>query len=78
MATKNNPGAFDCYANAAPDEPMFVLLGRDPMAGMLVRMWASFREATGEDAEKVAEARRVAKQLDDWTRRLGKVPTADE
>lgn len=29
MGTKNNPGEFDCYANAAPDEPMFILLGRD-------------------------------------------------
>lgn len=29
MGTKNNPGAFDCYANAEPDEPMFVLLARD-------------------------------------------------
>lgn len=32
MGTKNNPGAFDCYANAEPDEPMFVLLGRDKHA----------------------------------------------
>jgi len=28
MATKKNPGEFDCYANAGPDEPMFVLLAR--------------------------------------------------
>lgn len=75
MATKNNPGAFDCYANAAPDEPMFVLLGRDPMAGRLVRTWAAFREAHGEDPAKVAEARRCAAALDDWARGLGKVPT---
>ena len=26
MGTKNNPGKFDCYANAKPDEPLFVLL----------------------------------------------------
>ena len=32
MATKNNPGKFDCYTNAEPDEPMFILLGRDPVA----------------------------------------------
>ncbi|HAW11807.1 MAG TPA: aspartate decarboxylase, partial [Chloroflexi bacterium] len=30
MGTKNNPGKFDCYDDAHPDEPMFVLLGRDP------------------------------------------------
>ena len=28
MGTKNNPGRFDCYGNAEPDEPIFVLLGR--------------------------------------------------
>jgi hypothetical protein len=28
MGTKNVPGKFDCYANALPDEPTFVLLGR--------------------------------------------------
>ena len=26
---KENPGRFDCYANALPDEPMFVLLARE-------------------------------------------------
>lgn len=43
MATKNNPGAFDCYAAAEPDEPMFVLLGRDPTAVAIVRLWAAMR-----------------------------------
>jgi hypothetical protein len=44
MGTKNNPGKFDCYDDAHPDEPMFVLLGRDPAAGSLVRLWARRRE----------------------------------
>lgn len=44
MGTKNNPAAYDCYANALPDEPMFVLLARDPTASMLVRAWATQRE----------------------------------
>lgn len=57
MGTKNNPGKFDCYANAEPDEPMFILLGRDKHAPLLVKMWADMREAAGEDAAKVAEAR---------------------
>jgi hypothetical protein len=39
MGTKNNPGAFDCYANAEPDEPMFVLLARDEKAPAIVRAW---------------------------------------
>jgi len=56
MGTKNNPGQFDCYTNAEPDEPMFVLLGRDKHAPLLVRLWADLRRMEGEDPEKVAEA----------------------
>jgi len=41
MGTKSNPGEHDCYAKAEPDEPMFVLLARDPLAANLVREWAS-------------------------------------
>lgn len=39
MGTKENPGKFDCYSKAAPDEPMFVLLARDPSAPYLVMAW---------------------------------------
>lgn len=77
MGTKNNPGNFDCYANAHPDEPMFVLLGRDPMAGHLTRLWASLRVGAGESEEKVAEARQCADALDAWARSKGKVPFSD-
>jgi hypothetical protein len=45
MGTKNNPGKYDCYANALPDEPMFVLLARDPDFERLVNLWADRREA---------------------------------
>jgi hypothetical protein len=43
MGTKNNPAAYDCYANAWPDEPMFILLARDPDAASIVRLWAGMR-----------------------------------
>lgn len=56
MGTKNNPGKFDCYANAEPDEPMFVLLGRDKHAPLLVGLWAELREMDGEDSAKLTEA----------------------
>lgn len=49
MGTKNNPGKFDCYANAAPDEPIFILLGRDPDAPETVRFWAERRKLAIED-----------------------------
>lgn len=66
MGTKNNPGAFDCYANAEPDEPMFVLLARDAGAPALVEMWADKRESAGEDPAKVKEARDCAAKMRDW------------
>jgi hypothetical protein len=40
MGTKNQPGEFDCYAAANPDEPMFIMLGRDGSAAGRVRSWA--------------------------------------
>lgn len=72
MGTKNKPGDYDCYAHADPDEPMFVLLGRDPMAGALVQVWAQWRRQSGEDHAKVTEAERCARAMDAWARGLGK------
>lgn len=43
MGTKRNPGTYDCYAAAHPDEPMFTLLGRDHSAALLIRLWAAMR-----------------------------------
>ncbi len=56
MSTKNNPGPFDCYAKAAPDEPMFVLLARDPLAPDLVREWTKLRAAEVRTAIEGASA----------------------
>lgn len=44
MGSKNEPGSFDCYHNALPDEPMFILLARDPSAPDLVDAWATERQ----------------------------------
>lgn len=41
MGTKNDPGKYDCHTKAHPDEPMFTLLGRDPTAYHLVRIWTA-------------------------------------
>jgi hypothetical protein len=72
MGTKNAPGDFDCYANAEPDEPMFILLGRDPMAPYIVELWAQYRETNGEDPAKVQEARNCANQMRAWLSSLSK------
>jgi hypothetical protein len=66
MGTKNNPGKFDCYANAAPDEPMFVLLARDPLAPILVELWASLRAHAAGNPSKVAEARECAAAMREY------------
>lgn len=56
MGTKNNPGSFDCYEAAEPDEPMFVLLARDPLAAHLVAIWSHIREGKSEKAHSVFAA----------------------
>ncbi|MDB4942987.1 MAG: hypothetical protein JWP97_2521 [Labilithrix sp.] len=66
MGTKNRPGTYDCYANAHPDEPMFVLLGRDPMAADLVDEWARLRELRDGPSAKVQEARTCARAMRAW------------
>lgn len=73
MGTKANPAKFDCYANALPDEPMFIVLARDAVAPFIVREWAELREEainTGNKPESdramVAEARECADNMERW------------
>lgn len=66
MGTKARPGPVDCYAKAADDEPMFILLARDASAPALIEMWADMRERHGEEAGVVADAREVADQMRAW------------
>ena len=37
MGTKNNPGDYDCYEMARPDEPIFTLKANDHIAPDVVR-----------------------------------------
>ncbi len=77
MGTKNNPGSYNCHANAHPDEPMFVLLGRDPAAAAIVRLWTALRERLGEkDRAMLAEATACSTEMEAWARSLGKDPNA--
>ncbi len=68
MGTKTNPGQYDCYANAEPDEPMFVLLARDPIAPILVEIWAQLRAEASQtdDSAMVEEAEDCATAMRDW------------
>lgn len=80
MGTKSRPGVFDCYANAEPDEPMFVLLGRDPSAALLVRIWCLLRRArkglTGADS-KETEAEHCAVDMERWLEAHPRAPMSD-
>lgn len=51
---------------AEPDEPYFVLLGRDKHAAELVRKWATQRHAEGEAGEMVMEALGIANAMDQF------------
>jgi hypothetical protein len=73
VGTKSNPGKFDCYANALPDEPLFVLLARDPSAPSRVEDWADYRELLIDSGDRpesdralVEEARESAQKMRDW------------
>jgi hypothetical protein len=43
MVSKINPGLGNYYRRALPDEPMFIILGRDPSAPKLLVEWADRR-----------------------------------
>lgn len=73
MGTKLNPGAHDCYAAALPDEPVFILLARDPDAPTIVQIWAKQRayqisrgSKPESDKPMVLEALQCAKAMQAW------------
>lgn len=73
MGTKLIELRDGCFHAALDDEPMFVLLARDPDAPRLCRNWASQRESEikrgarpASDAAKVQEARETADRMDKW------------
>lgn len=73
MGTKENPGPFDCYANALPDEPMFILLARDTAAPAAIRAWARVRRShidmrtrPESDEPMIQQALKCAKEMEDW------------
>ena len=73
MGTKTNPGKFDCYASALTDEPVFVLLARDPDFFRLVTKWGKRRlqdircgERPSTDMAMVEEAFKCAQAGERW------------
>ena len=73
MGTKLTELRDGCFHRAMDDEPMFVLLGRDPSAPDIVEAWARTRESEIErqrrpraDMAQVIEARETAQRMRDW------------
>lgn len=73
MGTKLNPGKFDCYGSAMPDEEMFTVLARDPAYPKVVHDWANEREREIQmgrrplsDMEMVTEAHASAERARTW------------
>jgi hypothetical protein len=58
-------GTNDSYAKAEPDEPMFVLLARDPSAPHFVRHWATQNKGH-QTEEKLKEAFECAAAMVSW------------
>ncbi len=73
MSTKQNPGPYNCYANLLPDEPYFVLMGRDPSAPSLIEIWSQERYSqiaggfrSASDVHKITAARQCAADMKGW------------
>lgn len=73
MGTKLNPGEFDCYSKAEPNEELFTLRAKDSDASILVKMWAFFRMQQinaglrpESDRAQVSEAMRCATRMEIW------------
>lgn len=82
MGTKNNPSTkFDCYGKAEPDEPMFILLGRDPLASIIVGIWAALRremEPQNATTDQIHEAFACSDQMLRWAVQKGKAEKVKE
>jgi hypothetical protein len=70
MGLKATELTTGCFAHAAADEPMFVLLGRDWLAPWLVLAWSWLRRCQicigfkpASDFVRCDEARDLAKQM---------------
>jgi len=72
MGTKNNPGKYDYYTKAEPDEPMFILLARDAVAPKVVNFWCEemirLSPPSHSDA-KIIEAHGCAETMRNWRAR---------
>lgn len=62
-----------------PDEPVFVLRGRDSLADLIVHRWAVAAERAGSPKAKVESAQAVARLMKKWpVKRVPGCPESEE
>lgn len=73
MGTINQPSQYDCASKLLPDEPNFLLLGRDKCAPVVVWLWAVLREIHAREKpnpdaerEQALEARQIVIDMFNW------------
>lgn len=66
---------YDCLAKLEPDEPCFVLIGRDRASAAVIKVWATlWLQEIGlglrpeEDRAQVSQALRIARDMEIWER----------
>jgi hypothetical protein len=76
MSTKLRKPLIDCYANAEPEEEMFILLARDQCAPDAIEAWALARIKQGlnhRDDQQITEALNTAAKMRadrEWIRKI--------
>jgi len=80
MGTKQQPSQYDCLSKLLPDEPNFLLLGRDKCAPVAVWLWAVLREIHADEKpdpdkerEQALEARNIVLDMFNWQEAHDKV-----
>ena len=64
-----------CLGRCADDEPVFVIVGRDRLAPIVVNHWINLAEAVGSTKAKIGGARRDMAAIREWQDAHGsKVP----
>lgn len=58
-------GPHSCLNKAAPEEPIFVLRAKDPLAAQTVRLWAAMASGVHE-IDKIGEAKALADDMEAW------------
>jgi hypothetical protein len=80
MSTKqeNLDSAVSCWNKAEADEPVFILRAKDPIAPMVVRIWASLAaQMQAHERDKTFGAFMTATEMEEWARRQFGEPALD-